>query len=131
MQTKINQKNKIKQTLNNKNNIFYARKNLQDLCFAFWCFFLRSKTVREKICRLEIVLITSLYSTTCSLYSSMTKAVEIIQLCINHSTLYKLFIIVKTVHRNSLLKKVRAWEITQCVTKRTTSYLNGKRYENS
>ena len=57
---KIKQQNKIKQTLNNKDNIFYAPKNLKLLCFAFWCFFLRSKSVRKKknkINRLEIVLI--------------------------------------------------------------------------
>ena len=42
-QVKINQQNKIKQTLNNKGNIFYAPKNLKVVCFAFWCFF-TSKT---------------------------------------------------------------------------------------
>ena len=38
-QAKTNQQNKIKQTLNNKDNIFYARKNLKVVCFTFWCFF--------------------------------------------------------------------------------------------
>ena len=42
-QVKINQQNKIKQTLNNKGNIFYAPKNLKVVCLAFWCFF-TSKT---------------------------------------------------------------------------------------
>ena len=43
-QAKINQQNKIKQTLNNKGNIFYARKNLKVVSFTFWCFFYAQKT---------------------------------------------------------------------------------------
>ena len=35
----MNKQNKIKQTLNNKGNIFYACKNLKVICFTFWCFF--------------------------------------------------------------------------------------------
>ena len=43
----MNQQNKIKQTLNNKGNIFYAHKNLKVVCFAFWCFFML-KPFRKK-----------------------------------------------------------------------------------
>ena len=38
-QAKMKQQNKIKLTLNNKGNIFYVRKNLKVVSFAFWCFF--------------------------------------------------------------------------------------------
>ena len=62
-QAKINQQNKVKQTLNKGNN-FYARKNLKVVSFTFWCFFYAQKTFsHKKINRLEIVLITSLYYT--------------------------------------------------------------------
>ena len=56
-QVKINQQNKIKQKLNHKGNIFYARKNLKVVCYAFWCFFYAQNFFVKKINRLDNLII--------------------------------------------------------------------------
>ena len=66
-QAKINQQNKIKQTLNNKGNNFLlvqTSKRLEVVCFTFWCFLCAQNLFVKKINRLEIALMTSFYYTT-------------------------------------------------------------------
>ena len=66
-QAKINQQNKINQTLNNKSNNFPRALRLltgQKLFALRFGAFLCSKPFGKKINGLEIVLITSLYYTT-------------------------------------------------------------------
>ena len=66
-QAKINQQNKIKQTLNNKGNNFLlvqTSKRLEVVCFTSWCFLCAQNLFVKKVNRLEIVLMTSFYYTT-------------------------------------------------------------------
>ena len=66
-QVKINQQNKIKQTLNNKGNNFLlvqTSKRLKFVCFTFLCFLCAQNLFVKKINKLETVLMTSFYYTT-------------------------------------------------------------------
>ena len=66
-QGNINQQNKIKQTLKNKSNNFSRAQKLLKGWKSFalrLVLFVRLKPFREKINRLEIVLITSIFYTT-------------------------------------------------------------------
>ena len=66
----MNQQKKNKVTINNRGNNFCAQ-NLESCLFYIFEIFVRAKSFRKKINRLEIVLITSFYYTTYKTLSTL------------------------------------------------------------